>query len=353
MDKIVFIINLGTPKSTDLKDIKSYLREFLMDEYVIDKPYWFRYLLVNGIIVNFRSPETKKSYEEIWTKDGSPLKVYTEGLAEAIKKKLSLPVFWAMRYAEPSIAEQFQELLNYLTENKNKKEVEVIFYPLYPHWAMSTYQTVQEKIDEVWEKKYNALRNSFSFTLKKKIMPVFYDNPDYIKTLSASIKPYLKNKWDKIVFSYHGIPERHIYKSDPTKSYCQIDEQCCLKNGNDEAQSKCYRHQVLVTTKLVLEELSIPEEKSVVSFQSRLGRDPWLTPFTNETLKELPKKKVKNILMVCPAFVSDNLETLFENGIENRELFLESGGENFTLVPCLNLDKKWVNFLVDQVTKTS
>ncbi len=346
-ETIVVIINLGTPKTTSLSDVRKYLREFLMDPYVINKPYWFRWLLVNGIIVNFRSFQTRKSYATIWQKDdplGSPLAIYTKKLASALAQKSKKKVFWAMRYGEPSIKKVIEKVFNITKENE--KKYKVVFLPLYPHWAMSTTLTVEEEINKHWA----SLKKTTNSTSEKVITPAFYNDKDYIQTLADTIKPFLKKKWQKIIFSYHGIPESHLKACDPTKSHCLQKENCCSLHHQTTAHQYCYRHQVIQTAILTAKALKIKEEDYLITFQSRLGREPWLTPFTDKTLEKLPQEGVKNILMVCPSFVSDNLETLFENGIENQELFIEAGGKSFTLIPCLNLNKNWVNFL-SQKTK--
>ncbi len=349
--RLSVIINLGTPKTTALKDIRRYLRQFLMDPYVIDKPFWFRWILVNGIIVNFRSPTTRKSYQAIWQKEGSPLKIYTEKLAQILEKKAKMKVLWAMRYDEPSIENVMKEVREWLKKDEITK---VVFVPLYPQWAMSTYLTVEEEVNKSWKSQIEEkLPNHEKIT--KVITPVFYHEKGYLKSLSASIRPYLKKKWQKIIFSYHGIPESHIKKSDPSKSHCLKKADCC-EVKNSEVHPYCYRHQVLEVTKLVAKELKLKENDYLTTFQSRLGSDPWLTPFTDKTLKKLAKEGIKNLIVVCPSFISDNLETLFENGIENREFFMEALSPSlrkeasFTLVPCLNLAEDWSDFLSKKIS---
>jgi ferrochelatase len=324
-------MNLGSPDSTDVKDVKRYLDEFLMDKRVIDSPYLLRMLLVKGIIVPFRSPKSAEAYKKIWIKEGSPLIVFSQQLQEAVKKNLEEPVAITMRYGTPSPKETFDALVK---ENADLEEVLLI--PMYPHYAMSSYETAVEYAKEV-HKKFK-----YRFTLN--FIKPYYNDADYISALVESIKPFTEQEYDQILFSYHGIPERHIYKGDITGQHCLKVANCC--EVDSPAHAFCYRHQCLVTTKLVAEQLSIPKEKYGFSFQSRLGRAEWLKPYTAVRLAELPKEGIKKLLVVCPAFVSDCLETLEEIAEEGKHIFLENGGESFIMIPCLNVHPIWVRTLV-------
>ena len=301
--KAVLLVNLGSPDSYDPKDVKRYLDEFLMDERVIDLPKFLRTLIVRGIILNTRPKKSAALYKEIWWDEGSPLLVLSERLLKGVDEKTPYPVGLAMRYGNPSIHDAIEKLKN---ENPYLKEIFVV--PLYPHYAMSSYETVVVKVKEVVNEFFPYLSLSFK--------EPFYNQQAYIDCLAASIKPYLKEAYDHILFSYHGIPERHLRKTDPTKKHCLKVENCC-EVPNEEAHACCYRHQCLTTTALVAEQLQIPKDKFSFSFQSRLGPDPWLKPYTDKTIESLPEKGVKNLLVVCPAFVSDCLETLEE--IANRK----------------------------------
>lgn len=321
-------MNLGSPDSTEVKDVKRYLDEFLMDERVIDKPWLFRALLVKGIIVPFRAPKSAEAYKSIWTKDGSPLIVISEQLAKALDKEVEEPVTIAMRYGNPSPKAAYDELLQ-----QNPDLEEVVLVPMYPHYAMSSYETAVEYAKEHHKK------GGYNFKLTT-IKP-YYDNADYLEALAESMKPYLEKEYDYILFSYHGVPERHIYKGDETGQHCLKVPNCC--EVPSKAHEYCYRYQCWQTTKLVTEKLGIPKEKWGFSFQSRLGRDPWLQPYTAVRLEELPKEGVKKLLVVCPAFVSDCLETLEEIAEEGKEIFLHNGGESFEMIPCLNVHPLWVS----------
>ncbi|HEV7620226.1 MAG TPA: ferrochelatase [Flavisolibacter sp.] len=336
MKRAVVLMNLGSPDSTRVKDVKRYLDQFLMDERVIDKPWLLRALLVKGIIVPLRAPRSSEAYKSIWTDIGSPLIVISKQLRDALKKELEEPVAMAMRYGNPSPDEAFKELVQ-----KNPDLQEVLLVPLYPHFAMSSYETALEYAKEQHQK------GNYTFNLTA-IKP-FYNEDAYINALSESIRPYLEKEYDQVLFSYHGIPERHVEKTDPTGQHCLKVNNCC--EVDSPAHQFCYRHQCLVTAKLVVKKLNIPEHKWKMSFQSRLGRDPWLKPYTVKRLEELPGEGVKKLVIVCPAFVSDCLETLEEMGIEGKEVFLHAGGETFELVPCLNVHPLWVSALAKWVNE--
>ncbi|MDB5208854.1 MAG: ferrochelatase [Flavisolibacter sp.] len=330
MKRAIVLMNLGSPDSTEVKDVKRYLDEFLMDERVIDKPWLLRALLVKGIIVPFRAPKSAEAYKSIWTKEGSPLIVISKQLRDAVQNEVEEPVVIAMRYGNPSPISAFDELV------KNNPDLEeVVAVPLYPHYAMSSYETAVEYAKEQHKKG--------AYNFKLSFIKPFYNNEDYIEALTESIRPYVAGNYDQILFSYHGIPERHILKCDPTKQHCLKVDNCC--DVPSEAHAYCYRHQCWTTTNLVADKLNIPKEKRGFSFQSRLGRDPWLKPYTVVRLEELPKEGVKKLVVVCPAFVSDCLETIEEMGEEGREVFLKSGGESFELVPCMNVHPLWIGAL--------
>jgi ferrochelatase len=301
-----------------------------MDERVIDKPYLLRAFLVKGIIVPFRAPKSAAAYKSIWTDEGSPLIVISRQLQEALDKEIEEPVAIAMRYGNPSPKEAYNSLLQ-----QNPDLEEVILVPLYPHYAMSSYETAVEYAKE-------QHRNG-SYKFKLTTIKPFYDDETYLNALSESIRPYLEAPYDQILFSYHGIPERHIKKSDLTGKHCLQVSGCC--DVPSEAHQYCYRHQCWVTSKEMVRRLNIPENKWGFSFQSRLGRDPWLEPYTVKRLEELPKEGVKKLLVVCPAFVSDCLETLEEIAEEGKEVFMHAGGESFQIIPCLNVHPLWIGAL--------
>ncbi|AUC14628.1 ferrochelatase [Tenacibaculum sp. SZ-18] len=334
--KGVLLVNLGSPDSTNPKDVKKYLDEFLMDERVIDVPYWLRAFLVRGIILNTRPKKSAAAYQKIWWEEGSPLIVLSERLQAKVQDQTELPVALAMRYGNPSLKSGLQEL-------HDKGVRDVLMIPLYPQFAMATTETIVVLAEE--------LRKEFFSDMKITDVPAFYNKPEYIKALSNSIKDYLSDKdYDHIMFSYHGVPERHIRKSDITKSHCKIDGSCC--NAPSKAHEFCYRHQCFQTTKNVINELGLAEDKVTTTFQSRLGVDPWLQPYTDRTLvKKAEKDGIKKLAIVTPAFVSDCLETLEEIAMEGKEEFIEAGGEEFHTVPCINDNDEWVAVLAKWINE--
>lgn len=332
----IILMNLGSPDSTATKDVRKYLAEFLMDEKVIDIPYLVRLLLVRGIIVPFRAPKSAEAYRTIWWKEGSPLIQLTKQLQTAVQANVEEPVEIAMRYGNPTPKYAYEKLLK-----ENPALEEVVLMPLYPHFAMSSYETAVDYMKEIHQK------NGYSFSLKT-IKP-YYNNPDYIHAFAEHIRPYLQQNYDHILFSYHGIPERHLMKSDPTKQHCLQMQDCCSVEST--AHETCYRHQCLTTTRLTAEALQLPADKYSYSFQSRLGRDPWLKPYTDFRLKDMPNEGIKKLLVICPAFVSDCLETLEEIAIRGKEDFLHAGGESYEMIPCLNTDPLWVAAVSKWVTR--
>ena len=329
-------MNLGSPDSTEVKDVRRYLDEFLMDGRVIDTPLLLRALLVKAIIVPFRAPKSAVAYRSVWTKDGSPLIAISKQLQRALQEQVDEPVALAMRYGNPTPWATFDELLQQAPDLE-----EVVLVPLYPHYAMSSYETAVE-----YAKKIHRQRK---YPFKLTIIEPFYDEPAYLDALIDSVKPYLEQEYDHIVFSYHGIPERHVQKSDITGQHCLKSADCCTVDS--EAHKTCYRHQCIVTTNRVAKALNIPVSKYSFSFQSRLGRDEWLKPYTAIRLAEMPKEGIKKLLILCPAFVSDCLETLEEMGEEGRDIFLHAGGESFTLIPCLNVHPLWIKAVMTMVEK--
>lgn len=337
--KGALLINLGSPDSPEPKDVKKYLNQFLMDERVIDLPYLLRAFLVKGIILNTRPKKSAAAYKKIWWNEGSPLIVLSKRLLDKVQKQTNIPVALAMRYGNPSIEKGLQEL-------HNKGVTEVLLIPLYPQFAMATTETILVLAEEIRKKQFPNMK----FTS----LPAFYNQEAYIENLSNSIKTELdKQTFDYVLFSYHGVPERHIKKSDVTKSHCTIDGQCCATAS--PAHEFCYRHQCYETTKQVAEKLGLKEENHSTSFQSRLGRDPWLQPYTDATIDSLAQKGIKKLAVVTPAFVSDCLETLEEIGMEASHSFKENGGEVFTTIPCLNDNDDWAttlsNWIQDFVKK--
>ena len=309
--KGVLIINLGTPDNLELPSVKKYLKEFLSDSYVVDIPTIIRKILVNFIIVPFRSIKTQEAYKSIWTKNGSPLIINTNLIKEKLDQKIEYPVEMAMRYQNPSIEKGLISL-----EEKGCKEIIVL--PLYPHYAEATSLTTKLKVKDVKDK--------LDLDLKLSFLDEFYNEDGYIESLSKQINSHLNDDVDFLLFSYHGIPKRQNVRTNPT-----------------------YEEQVKLASKLCAERLDLKDDQWGVAFQSRIGPG-WLQPFTDKVLENLPKNGIKKIAVVCPSFVADNLETLEEINIEARETFIEAGGEKFVFIPCLNNDDNWIDFLVKYVS---
>ena len=326
--KGILLINLGSPKDLNANSIKDYLREFLSDDLVIDYPKILQQLLVNWIIVPSRYKNTKEAYSEIWTDEGSPLVNSTLHLGEKINTKSATPVEVSMRYQYPSIEEGLIKL-------KNKGCSDVFVVPLYPHYAMSTTLTTEKEVIRI-EKELNL-------NLNLDFIGSFYNEKEYIASLSNVISRNRSEKSDFLLFSYHGIPNRHLVKTDPTKNHCLKAKNCC--NTESKAKPFCYKAQVIETSRLCADRLNLREEEWGIAFQSRIGPG-WIEPFTDKELVKLANKGIKNLDVVCPAFVIDNLETLEEMNIRGRETFLESGGKSFNYIPCLNDEESWVDFLV-------
>lgn len=332
----IVLMNLGSPDSTEVKDVRRYLTEFLMDGRVIDYPYLLRKILVGGIIVPFRAARSAEAYKTVWTEKGSPLIIITKQLQALVQQNFDEPVEIAMRYGNPSVANSYDALMKKLPGLQ-----EVIAIPMYPHYAMSSYETAVEYAKDIHKKK--------KYPFKLTFVKPYYNNEDYLRALQESIRPYLASNYDHILFSFHGIPRRHILKSDITDKHCLKVENCC--DVASPAHAFCYRHQCLETTKLLAGSLNIPEGKLSFSFQSRLGKEEWLRPYTDHRLNEFPGEGIKNLLVVCPAFVSDCLETLQEIALEGKHSFMQAGGESFTLIPCMNIQPLWVQAITKWVNE--
>lgn len=331
--KGVLLVNLGSPDSPTTKDVKKYLGEFLMDKRVIDMSYIKRFLLVKGIILNRRSKNSAEAYKKIWWKEGSPLEVISQRFTKKVAKKINIPIALGMRYGTNGIKKAIEELAN--------KGVTTIFMiPLYPHFAMSSYETVVVKADEIIKKHFPKL------TIES--YPVFYNEPNYIKAMANNIKKQLQHiDFEHLLFSYHGLPERHILLADTTKSHCKLDGSCC--NTPSKAHETCYRHQCFETTKEIVKLLDLKGKSFSNSFQSRMLKDPWIKPYTDFEFERLPKEGVTKLAVITPAFVADCLETLEEIAIAGKEQFLLAGGKKYKHIQCMNDNEDWVDVVVNWI----
>ncbi len=321
----LLLMNLGSPKSPKAEDVKPYLKQFLMDPYVIDLPWPVRRLLVAMILIK-RPEASAHAYQSIWWNEGSPLVV----LSERLQKMMELhwqhgPVALAMRYGEPSIESVLLGL-------KKQGVEQVTLAPLYPQFAESTVTTALEEVKRVVK--------LYGLSFKFKLLEPFYNQPRYLHALVSSAQEAMKQDFDHLLFSFHGIPERHIYKLVKDS---QHNLQATHSSQIDQKHiDVCYRTQCLKTAELFAEQAGLASDKWSVSFQSRLGRTKWIEPYTDMHLDELAAKGVKRLLVMSPAFVADCLETLEEIGIRGREQFLAAGGTSFELIPCLNDTPSWV-----------
>jgi ferrochelatase len=330
MKKGVLLVNLGSPDSPSVKDVRKYLTQFLNDPFVIDINPIARFFLVNSIIVPFRAPKSAKLYEHIWTKEGSPLITHSFKQKELLQKSLGSDyvVELGMRYQSPSIESAFKKLIDQKVER-------IIAIPLYPHWASSSTESSIVEVKKIAKKfKYNNL----------KFIEKFYDNEDYLNALVGVVGKYNLSDYDYFVFSYHGLPERQITKIYP--DHCKINNSCCSAITGENKH--CYRAACYYTTRELVKRLSIPEGKYISAFQSRLD-DKWLKPYSDKVIEQLAKEGKKKILVFSPAFVADCLETIYEIGTEYDHIFKQHGGEKVQLAESLNEDPKWIEALKKMV----
>lgn len=336
----VLLVNIGTPDSIELRDVKKYLKQFLLDPRVIDIPLIFRILLLYFIIVPFRSAKSLLAYKSIWLAEGSPLKVHSQKLGQTVTKLLGdkYIVEVCMRYQNPSIESAVKNLI----ENKARK---IIVFPLFPQYSSAATGSVFERVGKIVNQLWNVPQLIY--------MPPFYDHPEFIKSFSnIAMKKIVEFKPDFVLFSYHGLPERHIKKSDSSNG------QFCLKNNNcceeiSENNYFCYRAQCYATTRALAQNLGLQENSYVTSFQSRLGKSPWIKPYTDLILPELAQKGFKKVAVICPAFVADCLETVEEIQIRAREQWISLGGEDLALVPSLNSDPYWSEVVAQMIRDVS
>ncbi len=331
----VLLINLGTPESSQPKDVGIYLREFLMDPYVVDIPYIARWLLVNVGIVPRRSKASALLYQKIWTENGSPLLTHTLDLGAAVKELLKgkAVVEAAMRYGSPSIESAIKKLL--------AEKIETLtVLPLYPQYSLSATESSIVKVKQVLEHS--------EWKGETKFLPAFYDSKRYLDAVTEVSAPYIKQKpYDLVLFSFHGLPERQVKKTDPSGGHCLRHEACC--DMSVPANKDCYRHQCFMTARKLAQQLNINPLRYSVCFQSRLGRTPWIKPYTDEFYATLPSRGIKRLVVLCPSFVADCLETLEEVAIRGKAQFQAAGGDDLFLVPSLNTSPVWVKAIAQMV----
>ena len=332
-DTGVLLVNLGTPDDPSESSVRRYLKEFLSDPYVIDIPAPLRWMLLNLIILPRRPAKSAEAYRKVWTERGSPLLFHSEDLAQKVQTLLPKnPVVLAMRYGSPSIAEGLKKL-------RSQGVKRVMALPLYPQYSLAATESSVQKIKSTLQE--------MSWSPDLEIRQDFFAHPMFIGAFAELTRPFLEKNPDHILFSFHGIPERHVKKTDPTGAHCLATPGCC--DRITEANSRCYRAQCFETARQLARELNLKRDSWSVSFQSRLGRTPWIQPFTDVVFSELAAQGKKKLLVVCPAFTADCLETLEEIEIRGRNDFKNLGGDDLWMVPSLNSSKPWVDAVVDMV----
>ncbi|TKC04457.1 ferrochelatase [Pedobacter frigoris] len=330
--KGILLVNLGTPDSPEVGDVRKYLNQFLMDERVIDVNALKRTLLVKGIIVPFRSPKTSKLYKEIWDENGSPLLYFSKIQTALVQEQLGddYHVELAMRYQNPSILSALEKMKAGLVES-----IKVI--PMFPQYASASTGSVIQSVMEIVSKWATIPPVTF--------VNSFHDNELMIETFADNANKYQPETYDHVLFSFHGLPERQLLKCDHTGHYCLKKDNCC--DTMNDTNKFCYSAQGHDTARLIAEKLNIKREDYTVCFQSRLGKEPWVQPYTTDVLKRLATEGKKRLLVFSPAFVADCLETLYEITVEYHEEFKELGGEHVQLVESLNDNPKFITALVD------
>jgi protoporphyrin/coproporphyrin ferrochelatase len=330
--KAVLLVNLGSPDSTSVPDVRRYLREFLMDGRVLDVPWPIRFCIVHFAILPSRPHQSAEAYRKIWLPEGSPLIVMGRRVQAELQRRVRFPVELAMRYQHPSIRDALRRL-------GEAGANEVLLIPLFPHYAMSSWETAVLRVQQLAGRMHPRL--------SVRVAAPYYDDADYVKALVGSAANSFAQGYDHLLFSFHGLPERHLRKADPTGRHCLTAENCCAVDS--PAHPTCYRAQCFKTVAAFVKLAGVT--KYSVAFQSRLGRTPWLRPYTDEELLRLAADGVKRLLVICPAFVADCLETLEEVTIRGRETFLQAGGHELVQIPCLNDHPLWISTLEKLVSR--
>lgn len=331
----VLLVNLGTPDAPRVPEVRRYLREFLGDPLVITMNPIGRWLLLNLIILPFRPRKSAEAYESIWTREGSPLLVESRALASRVQEALgpSIPVELAMRYGNPSIAHGLRSLI---ARGANR----ILSIPLYPQYATATTGSTVAKVAAEAAKLHLSLR--------VETIGAFFDHPGFIHAAAEAARPVLAEaRAEHVLFSFHGLPVSQVQALDESGEHCMVKPDCCAQVG--EENSHCYRAQCFATARLLASKLGLAENQYTVCFQSRLGRTPWIPPYTDHVISALAAQGIKRLAVLEPSFTADCLETLEEIGIRGRDQFLSGGGESLTLIPCVNAHPAWVNALAGMI----
>lgn len=329
----VLLVNLGTPDAPKAPEVAAYLKEFLFDKYVIDIPAFIRFPLVKWI-ARTRAPNSAEAYAKIWTDRGSPLLFHTADLTEKLRaSRPSYAIAFAMRYGKPSIRETLKTLFDPAAANPTRK---LLVVPLYPQYSLAATETAIQNVSQ-------ELRR-FKFAGEVSFIRDFYDDADFISAFSNIAKRELDTfRADHVIFSFHGLPERQIRKLDASGSHCLNTSNCCDEITQNNRY--CYRAQSFATARALARHLGLSPTQYTVSFQSRLGRTPWIKPYTDHVYPELARKGVRRVAVMSPSFVADCLETLEEIAMRGRDDFIRNGGEELLLIPSLNSEDVWVTAL--------
>lgn len=331
----VLLVNLGTPAAPEPAAVRRYLAAFLSDPRVLDLPALARWLLLHAVILRVRPRRSAQAYQKIWGPEGSPLLVHGRALQEALGKALgdSFCVELGMRYGAPSIAEAFARL-------EALGVARIVALPLFPQFASSSGGSAAEAVLRIAASRRNVPAIA--------VLGEFFDDPGFLGAWESVAAPELAAfAPDHVLFSHHGLPERHVRRADPGGQHCLASDGCCEALG--PANRRCYRAQCFATTRALASRLGLRGDEHSTSFQSRLGRTPWIRPSTDEVLANLAARGVRRIAVVCPSFVADCLETLEEIGLRARERWVGVGGEDLRLVPSLNAHPAWVAALARMV----
>ncbi|MBK5721023.1 ferrochelatase [Dysgonomonas sp. Marseille-P4677] len=317
----VLLVNTGSPKTCERKDVKYFIKSMLSDPYVMTVPDWFRPILVNVLIIPLRQFSSTAHYKLIWdhTLKDSPLLHHAKMLAQKLENSTGLPVEVAMRYGQPDVQLALERLMA-----KNKRLHEVIVLPLFPQYAESSYKTVVDEVGRIFFKR--------PYPFRLKFIEPYFKQPAYIKALAESLKPYIKEDFDKLIFTFHSLPLDHV------------------EAGWEKGREFDYVYQTKETVRLVLKELGIDSKKTRQVYHSAMG-SKWLKPDLGETLEQLAKEGQKRVVVMAPGFAADNLETLYDIKLKAQELFIKHGGTQFTYVPCLNNESYWVESVAEMITQ--
>lgn len=335
----VLALNVGTPDAPQPRAVRRYLREFLGDPRVLDMPALGRFLLLNLVILPFRPRQSAEAYRTVWEPSGSPLlrhsREFAHGLSAALGDQFEVRV--AMRYGSPSIGDAMASFRELGIDR-------IVAFPLFPQYASSTSGTSLAEVFRIAGKLWNVPSVA--------VVPPFYDDPGFAEAFAGVGRPVLDElRPDHVLFSFHGLPERHVRKSDDTGAHCLSNAECCA--AMSAANRNCYRAQCFRTAEGIAARLALPRPSISITFQSRLGRTPWIRPYTDETVRELARRGSRRLAVFCPAFVADCLETLEEIGGRAREDFRHAGGEDLRLVPSLNSDRAWIDTAARLVRRAS